>query len=184
MIDRYQNLPAHIRASHTPEERAYYQATYDEPRLGPEWATAHRKIEMTVADIDRRDFFLGYWPQEALSILEEFKDNHYEAEPDKNFSTLGERLRKYYPKLFSLLDTRMAGLSDATDTHPQLLPLWRAYQSLKASYMRKLTAADKLTSHLADLPRRKRRHEHYRVAFEAVYPDLKRLIESLIELGR
>lgn len=188
MFNRYRSydeIPAHVRGSFSLEERAYYEAAYfNHPHgLGPEWVTAHRKLEMAV-DRERRDFFLSYWPDQALWLLEDFKRNHFDAEPHKYTSSIGDRLREYYPGFFKALDKRMAALSDAADTHPQLLPYWKAYETLKATYWEMLHAAEVLTRHIESPKTRKaKRHEHYKEAFAAVYPELKRLIESLVLMG-
>lgn len=179
---KYNDLPAHIRAAHTAEQRAYYQSVYAEPRFGPEWITAHRRLEMELADTDRRHFFLGYWPSEALHILESFRREHFDAEPHPTFSSVGDRLKRFYPNLFPMLDMRMGALGVAANSHPALLPIWKAYENLKASYFRKLAAAEELTNHLEGKQRRKQRHTYYLEAFAAIYPDLKSLIDSLIHL--
>ena len=183
MFNRYDQVPLHIRATHSPEQRAYYEAVYAEPRFGPEWSTAHRRLEMTVADSTRRDFFLGYWPYEALHTLESFRRQHFDAPPDKGThaqSSVGDRLRHYYPGLFPMLDRRMAALSDAAGTHPWLRPLWKRYENLKALFWRKLQAAEIMAEGVESKPRRRElRHQLYREAFAAVYPRLRELLDEL-----
>lgn len=178
MFENYNDLPAHVRASHTPEERAYYEAAYFKHphRLGPEYITASRRLEMKSADTDRRNFFLSYWPQTALQNLEKFRASHYDAKPDPVFSPVGDRLRRYYPDLFAHLGCRMDALAEACDSHPDLKLIVSSYNERKASYFRLLTEADELTAHLRGMPKRTRRHALYREAFAATYPDLKRLL--------
>lgn len=185
---RIKEVPAHIRASWTPEELAFYTAVYDRPRLGPEWITAHRKIEMTLADSNRRDFFMDYWPDEALNILESFKSQHYDAKPDKGLhaqSRIIDRLEVHYPRLFKLLDTRLGALPEACTTHPHLVPYWHAYRELKAVYWTKLNAAIVLTEDIQPAKmRHAERHELYRKAFAQVCPRLRDLIDALVLMGR
>ena len=183
MFQNYNELPAHIRAAHTPEQRAYYEAAYfNHPHgFGPESITAQRKLEMQIADTEQRDFFLSYWPETALENLERFKVSHYDAEPDPVFSPVGDRLRRYYPDLFAHLGCRMEGLADVLDTHPTLRPLVDRYDAIKADYFRMLAAAEELCKHLTGKPKQTRRHKRYREVFAAIYPNLKRLLEELVQ---
>lgn len=174
----------HIRASWSKEERAFFEAVLSAPlALGPEWTTGRRRIEMQEADIDRRNFFLSYWPQEALKDLELFKRDHFDALPTEGAyatSSITERVEFHYPYLFKFLDARMAPLGDTLDTHPHLAGYWNGYSELKASYWRKLTAAEELTADVESATRRfAKRHELYMMAFEAAYPRLHELLNEL-----
>ncbi len=188
-----EHIPAHVRASWTPEEREYYETVAGQPRLGREWVVAHRKIEMLLADQQKRDFFLGYWPENALAYLGAFKAKHYDAEPDRGHyaeSTLVDRLRKYYPGLFEVLDTRVGSLREAATTHPHLQTIAETYAGLKAEYFRLLTAAELLAGSGKGLPQKeqkrinKKKHDYFREAFARIYPDLHDLIAALCNSRR
>ena len=186
MVSCLAEVPAHIQAGWSTEERRYYEHSYDKVRLGTAWTIAHRKIEMQMSGRGKRNFFLGYWPREALDTLERFREHHYDAELTTGAYSphpIADRVKYFFPELFDKLGCRLEGLSDAENSHPWLREYSRAYQQLKNKYFELLTSSDSLTKHLGSKSLRyAKRHEYYRVAFEAVYPDLHALLKELSSL--
>ena len=178
-------VPAHIKEAWTPAERRYYEATYKKPRLGPEWSTAHRRVEMQMADVPKRKFFAGYWPHVARDGLERFKRVHYDKLPDARMDdSIARRISKWYPELFSVcLDPRMLPLFNAANTHTYLREYRERYEAIRELYFERLTAA----ATLAEMYRpgeatKKRQHDDYRAAFASIYDLLHDLLQDLCAL--
>ena len=178
-------VPAHIKASWSPAEHRYYEATYQRPRLGPEWITAHRRVEMQMADIPQRDFLAKYWPHNARDKLQNFKHSHYDLNPDaRRDDSIARRISKWYPQLFSTsLDPRMTPLFNASDTHPMLRSYQALYEVLRESYFDGLRAADTMARiRRPGTANKKQQHDDYRAVFASIYEPLHTLLDDLCVL--
>ena len=176
------NVPDYVKASWSPAERRYFEAAYRTPRLGPEWITAHRRVEMQMADPLLRDFFAGYWPHEAREWLQDFKRSHFDTPPGVGIDdSLRRRISKHYPELFiQYLDPRMAPLFEATDTHPLLREYRARYETLRETYIKGLEAAATVAAmYPPSMATRKRQHDDYRAVFLSIYESLRDTLDEL-----
>lgn len=190
MAYKRSNIPEHVRAAWTPDQHRFFEKSYfhHPTTFGPEWITAHRALEMQLAESGRREFFLEYWPHEALAALERFWGHHYNRTPDKGHhaeSSVSLRVRKFYPELFTMhLRPRVAPLEYIADTHPHLYDLWTQFRALDDSYHRKLNAAAELAGNIPDPKERKAQlHTLYRLAFQSVYPPLRAVLMEMMEVA-
>jgi len=178
------DVPKHIRGAWTKEQRAFIEAVYSRQQLGPEWITAHRCVEMQCGSKKERDFLLGYYPEEALANLENFKQTHYAMAPDKGCSALSSvvlRVSKFYPEFFTVnIRPRLRPLEHTQDTHPYAFELYMRIKDLDDEYYRSLAAAEQLTRHISNRKERMAKlHDLFKLAFEAVYPGLKTILSEL-----
>lgn len=183
------SVPHHVRSAWTPEQQRFIEHAYHRhPHgLGPEYVTASRSVETALANESRREFFLSYWPEEALASLERFKRSHYDLPPDSGHyaeTSISQRVRKHYPSLLTFyLRPRVAPLQYLAGSHEHARSLYYRFAELDDAYHRKLHAADELIAglDLGGAQRNKKLHELYRLAFESVYPALKALLKELAE---
>ena len=185
--DNDKDVPPHIRAAWTPAQHELYKRTYFEhPHgCGPEWATAHRSIEMQKAGPWMRGFFAGYWPHAARDALEGFKRETFDCPPDANMGdSIKKRISKWYPELFTLfLDPRLVPLFQAADTHPLLRQYQARYEAVRREYFQGLTAAATVAGkYKPGDATKKRQHENYRAVFASIYDPLRDLLNDLCAL--
>ena len=176
------DVPKHVLAAMSKAERRRIEIILEGPKLGHPWITTHRQIEVKAGDRHTQTHVAGYFPPEALDDLEQFAKRHWRAEPEKasiGDSTVGNRVKDYYPRLFSNLRCRLTALFEIPECR-----VWQEkFEQLEAAYLFDLTAADRLARNLEGNERKNRLHDDYRLAFGNIYDELRSLLLELVAIG-
>ena len=160
------------------DERQRVADVLNDPQ-NPHWTAEQRRVQVLAGDRAQHEFMSAYYLVEALKTLEAFAAQHYDAEPNKFSSPVGDRLRWYYPKLFLRLRDRL----EAMFVIPDFAPYKPRFEKLEKRYLAGLKSADDSARDLKGIKKRKQRHEGYRQAFGNIYLDLKALLVELVEIG-
>jgi hypothetical protein len=179
---KFEDIPAHVRASMSAAEKLRNQIILDGPKLGHPWITTHRRIEVLAGTPATLKHIAGYFPHEALATLDRFAKTHWRRPAEKGSdaeSTMNNRIKVFYPDLFSNLRCRLTALLEI----PQCAVLRKAFETLEAAFLFDLTAADRLARNLEGAQKRNRRHDDYRLAFANIYDDLRDLLLELVAIG-
>ena len=166
------------------------QITLDTPSLkllkkpmgGYEYIAAHRKAEVLAGDDSFHIKVAGYFPHEALQLLDTFSRGHFERPPTKGIyaeSTISTRNRRYYPNLFVFLRARLTALFEIREFATHRL----AFEKLESDYRQDLAASIKQVRRLSGAKRSAQLHEQYKLAFESIYNELRELLIELVAIG-
>jgi len=152
------------------------------PMGGYQYIAERRKAEVLTGDDDFFRLVAGYFPHEALQLLENFARKHYEQPPGKGMyseSTVSLRNRRYYPNLFVFLRARLTALFEVREfaTHRM------AFEKLEADYKQDLAAARIQVRRLSGTKRATFIHTLFNMAFESIYEDLHGLLAELVAIG-
>ena len=181
-FERFEDLPAHVRAAMSEAQRSYYRTVLDGPKLGHGYVTAHRQAEVITGDAETHRHFGGYFFDGAFATFESFAEVHHRREPTQGLhsdSTVANRLKRHYPDLMPRLRARLSAMFEL----PQLAPERARFDRIETAYYADLTSADQLARNLEGAQKQKSRHDNYRVAFFNIHDDLRDLLLDLVAIG-
>ena len=182
-INSFDELPDHIIAAMSHAERNYHRALLDGPHIGAGFITSHRQLEARMADLTTRNTIANYFPEVALSTFESFAETHYRREPTKGHgteSTMSERVRLHYSRLFRHLRTRLQALFEI----PQFSPERTRFELIEELFFADLDSAERLARKLTGKDRVKGLHTDYRRAFANIQGELHALLHDLVSIGQ
>ena len=181
-FDRFDDLPPHIVAAMSPAEKNYHRAVLDGSRVGFGYITSHRQLEARMSSAAGQRMIAEYFPDEALATFDRFSKRHWRNEPTRgrgSESTLSERIRIHYPKLFANLRTRLAALFEISYFAAERV----RFELLEEAYFNDLACAETIARKLEGSERKLRLHNDYRLAFANIHNELRALLLELVAIG-
>lgn len=173
-----ESTPQPVQARMTADELTAAQT----PKLGLAFVAARRKLEVLRGDAEFHRRVGSYFPREALTFLDAFVRDHYNARPETGahgISTISQRVKRHYPRLFANLRCRISALLELR----QFATYRLAFERLEGAYAQDLAAITHLTRNLKGARRAAQRHEACRLAFSSIFDELNTLLLEFVEVG-